>query len=142
MTAYADTSFLVSLYSLDANSVRAATEVSRLNPTLLLTPLGEMELANALELRIFRRETTSAEAKAAQAKILEHIDIGFFVLHAIPDAVYVRARQLARRRSAQLGLRTLDILHVTSALLLRAEIFLTFDLRQLKLALAEGLKSP
>ncbi len=142
MNAYADTSFLVSLYSPDANSRRAASEVSRRNPTVLLTPLGELELANALELRIFRREAKVSEVRAARTRMLEHIETGFFALQPMPVTVYERARQIARRRSAQLGLRTLDILHVASALLLRAEIFLTFDRRQLKLARAERLKTP
>lgn len=142
MNAYADTSFLVSLYSLDANSPQAASEVRRLNPTTLLTPLGELELTNALELRVFRREVKASEVRLARTKILEHIEAGFFALQPMPLTVYERARQIARRRSAQLGLRTLDILHVASALLLRAEIFLTFDQRQLKLARTEGLKRP
>ena len=141
MNAYADTSFLVSLYSLDSNSRGAASEVSRRNPTVLFTPLGELELANALQLRIFRGEATASQVRAARRKMLEHIESGFFALQPMPLTVYERARQIARRRSAQLGLRTLDILHVASALLLRAEVFLTFDRRQLKLARAEGLKT-
>jgi predicted nucleic acid-binding protein len=38
-------------------------------------------------------------------------------------------------------MRTLDSLHVASALLLKAERFWTFDERQAKLAKAEGLKT-
>ena len=49
--------------------------------------------------------------------------------------------QLARRHGANLGLRTLDTLHVASALELRAERFWTFDERQKKLARAVGLKT-
>jgi predicted nucleic acid-binding protein len=103
--------------------------------------LGELELANALELRIFRREAKGSEVRAARRRMAEHVEAGFFALQPMPVTVYERARQIARRRSAQSGLRTLDILHVASALLLRAEIFLTFDRPQLKLARAEGLKT-
>jgi len=142
LNAYADTSFLVSLYSLDANSASAANEINRLNPTLLLTPLGELEIFNALELRIFRRDSTRAQINAARALLAEHVKTGFLTLQPMPVAVYERARLFARRRSAKWGLRTLDILHVASASLLRAEIFLSFDLRQLKLARSTGLKTP
>ncbi len=141
MNAYADTSFLISLYSLDSNSPEAASEVDRLNPTVLLTPFGELELANALELKIFRKEVGVSEVRAAQARMREHTETGFFSLQPMPTTVYDRARQIARRRTAHLGLRTLDILHVASALLLRAEAFLTFDQRQLQLARAEGLRT-
>jgi predicted nucleic acid-binding protein len=39
-----------------------------------------------------------------------------------------------------LGTRTLDVLHVASALELGRRQFLTFDLRQQELAVATGLK--
>lgn len=56
MTAYADTSFLVSLYVLDANSALAAARMEQAKLPILLTPLGELELTNAISLRLFRRE--------------------------------------------------------------------------------------
>jgi predicted nucleic acid-binding protein len=142
LNAYADASFLVSLYSLDANSLHAAREIERLNPTVLLTPLVELELENALELRIFRREATPAQVRASQAEIRKHIEDGFFSLQPMPATVCERARQITRRRTAQLGLRTLDILHVASALLLHTDAFLTFDRRQLELARRQGLRAP
>ncbi len=141
MNAYADTSFLVSLYSPDTNTVQAVAEIKRLNPTLLLTPLGELELFNALELRVFRHEATRGQVNAARALIVAHFKSGFFALKPMPVAVYERAKLLARRKSAQWGVRTLDILHVASAALLRTEVFLSFDLRQLKLARSTGLKT-
>ena len=131
---------MVSLYSPDAHSARAAHIVRRLNPVVLLTPLGELELANALELRLFRKEANPTAIHTAQGRIQEHVQAGFFSLQGMPMTAYERARRMARRHSAQLGVRTLDILHVTCAILLRAERFLTFDERQRKLALAEGLR--
>lgn len=140
MTLYADTSFLVSLYSPDVHSAAAAAIVARLRPTVFLTPLGELELLNALELRVFRKEASASEVQLARTRLQEHIASGFFSEQAMPATVYERARQIVRRRSAALGLRTLDILHVASAVLLRAERFLTFDQRQERLAKAEGLR--
>ena len=140
MTIYADTSFLVSLYSPDIYSASAAATVARLRTTVFLTPLSELELSNALELRVFREEATAAEIRQAQSRLQEHIATGFFSPQAMPATVYERARQISRRRSAALGLRTLDILHVASAILLKANRFLTFDQRQERLAKAEGLR--
>jgi hypothetical protein len=111
-----------------------------LNPVVLLTSLGELELANALELRIFRKEATSTAVRTVQRRIQEHVEAGFFSLQPMPLAAYERARRMARRHTAQLGVRTLDILHVTCAILLGAERFLTFDERQRKLAQGEGLR--
>ena len=140
MKVYADSSFLLSLYSLDAHSARAASHVQRYSPQLLLTPLSELELANALELRIFRKESSPIETRAALAKLQEHIADGFYNIVAMPATVYDLARRIAIKRTATAGTRTLDILHVASAMLLRAEEFWTFDDRQAKVAKAEDLR--
>jgi len=139
LRVYPDTSFLVSLYSPDLHSARAAAQVARLRGVLLLTPLSELELINALELRIFRKDATTTEVRRARAEFEEHARSGVFELEAMPTTVYKRARQISRKQTALRGLRTLDILHVASALLLRAERFWTFDQLQFELASAEGL---
>ncbi len=141
MKVYADSSFLVSLYSPDAHSSRAARHMARLRGELVVTVLGELELYNALELRIFRKEATAAEIRRAQDKFEEHLKGGVFSLQDMPPTTYHRARQISRKRTAILGLRTLDILHVASALLLQADRFWTFDLRQSGMASAEGLRT-
>lgn len=51
-----------------------------------------------------------------------------------------RAAALSRAYSAKLGTRSLDVLHVASALELDLRSFLTFDSRQQELASAVGLK--
>lgn len=58
----------------------------------------------------------------------------------LPDRALEVCAELALRHAARLGVRTLDTLHVASALELKAEFFWTFDTRQEKLALAAGLK--
>jgi hypothetical protein len=57
---YADTSFLVSLYVQDSNSPEAVRRAGDLVP-LLLTPVGEHELRNAIRLCVFRRQITAAQ---------------------------------------------------------------------------------
>ena len=142
MTAYADTSFLVSLYTPDANSVQAATQMNRIKLPILLTTFGDLELTNALHLRLFRKELDSSEIKAAYAAFQNDVESGVFSLKSLPAALHERAKRMARRRTPRLGTRTLDILHVGAALLLGADTFYTFDHNQSKLAKAEGLKTP
>lgn len=139
MKIYADTSFLVSLYSPDFHSRGAAVRMARLRGEATLTPLVELELMNALELRLFRKEATSAEIRRAESQLRDHIQTGVFALEPVPATIYERAKQISRKRTSSMGLRTLDILHVASALLLHAEQFWTFDQRQAKVARAEGL---
>ena len=49
MKAYGDASFLASLYTPDANSAAAAEAMGHTQTVFLLTPFGEIGLANALE---------------------------------------------------------------------------------------------
>jgi predicted nucleic acid-binding protein len=53
----------------------------------------------------------------------------------------IRAGELSREFSRTLGTRSLDVLHVASALELGFRSFLTFDIRQQRLARAVGLKT-
>lgn len=142
MSAYADTSFLVSLYVLDANSAPAAAHMKQAKLPILLTAFGEVELTNAISLRLFRRELLASKARAVRALIRKDIKDGVFLLSPLGAAIYERAKQIARRRTPRLGTRTPDVLHVASALVLQADTFYTFDRSQQKLAKSEGLAVP
>lgn len=142
MSAYADTSFLASLYVLDDNSALAAARMKRAKLPLLITAFGELELTNAVALRLFRKELSASQAKAAHALIRKDLEDGILMVSGLPASVFERAKQMARRQTARLGTRTLDVLHVASALVLQAHSFYTFDTRQAKLAGAEGLLVP
>ena len=56
------------------------------------------------------------------------------------SAVCIHAIDLSKKHSANLGSRTLDILHVATALSIHADRFLTLDDRQSRLAAHAGLK--
>lgn len=139
MTIYADTSFLVSLYTPDANSEPAARLMRRARLPVLLTALGELELANALQLRVFRRELDAATAKSANDLFRVDVAAGIFSIQRISITVFNGAMRLSRQHAANLGTRTLDLLHVASALALKADELYTFDQSQRRLAKAIGL---
>jgi predicted nucleic acid-binding protein len=58
----------------------------------------------------------------------------------LPEATMESSIRLARSYVASIGSRTIDTIHVASALELKAAQFWTFDDRQAKLAKAVGLK--
>jgi predicted nucleic acid-binding protein len=139
LIAYADTGFLVSLYGQDVQS--AAARLSAQNrPAFLLTPLVEAEFINALELRVFRKQWTRSQAQTIHNHFLEHQSAAIIRGKPFPVEAWERAVILLRRYGATLGARTLDVLHVASALILKPDVFLTFDKRQSQLAKAEGLR--
>ena len=139
MIAYADTGFLISLYGEDDNSA-AATALVKAKPVFILTPLGEAEFTNAVELRVFRKQWTRPEARAVRDQFLRHQGAGIFQMEPLGPEIWQSALTLSRRHSAKLGVRTLDVLHVAAVLALKPDAFYTFDERQRKLASAERLR--
>jgi predicted nucleic acid-binding protein len=139
LIAYADTGFLVSLYGQDDHSA-AATALVRYKPVFILTALGEAEFTNALQLRVFRKEWRRQEARSVHELFLQHQAAGIFRAEPLTSEVWEKALLLARSYSAKFGTRTLDLLHVASVLILRPDVFYTFDKRQRKLAKVERLR--
>ena len=74
MSSYLETSFLASLYSADANSAAAAEYLSAAKAPFPWTHFIELELTNALELRVFRKEITRAEGGTALVRLASHIE--------------------------------------------------------------------
>lgn len=140
MNLYADTSFLLSLYGNDANSRAAVSLAKRQRPTFLLTPFGEAEFENACELRVFLKQWTPAETRAVREVFLSNLSAGVFQIEELHRETWRTAVSLSRRHTAKLGARTLDVLHVATALIEKPDAFCTFDKRQRKLAQAEGLR--
>lgn len=140
MSEYADTSFLVSLYAPDSNSAEAIRRMSAVKLPVLSTSFGEVELANAFQLLLFRKQVEAREIRAAYNAFREHVRSGAIVVHSMTDEIFEASRHLAVRYTSRLGVRTLDILHVASALALGANVFHSFDRNQKRLAVLVGLK--
>jgi predicted nucleic acid-binding protein len=143
MKAYADSGFLCSLYAPDAHTQRAVARMARQSLPLPFVWLHQLELRNALRLRVFRAEITPAQRDASLNAMLADRSGGMLAVVAPPLAeVMIEAERLSALYSETLGTRSLDVLHVASALVLGRSEFLTFDNRQGALASAAGLKVP
>jgi predicted nucleic acid-binding protein len=138
MRAYPDTSVLVSAYVPEVHSPAAEKVLGDSTLSLILCPLHELEFTNALELAVFRRMMTPAKALAVWKGFEE--DVMHWQLRPLPVDVFARAASLARRHTARYGVRSLDVLHVATAIALEADVLLTFDKRQRRLAKAEKLR--
>ena len=111
MIVAADASFLVSLYGGDWNTPAARAWMAANAEPVLLTGALRFESENALRLGCFRSRITAAELAKALADIADDLDQGILV-------------EAAR----------------AAAVLLGAEVFLSFDERQRQLAAQLGLK--
>jgi predicted nucleic acid-binding protein len=140
LSTYADTSFLLSLYLTDVHTPEAEQRMAS-SPLMWLTSFHVAEWTHAVEQHVFRGALSRNEGDLYHRQFQENRESGSRIEVAVPDSVFDVCIQLARRYAARLGLRTLDTLHVASALELKAERFWTFDERQKKLARAVGLKT-
>lgn len=146
LSAYPDTSFLFSLYLPRPSSEEAARIFAELDGPLPVSALLVFEFENALRLASWLHRKDQRKgfpvhvAQTALARLETDIDDG--ILEVIPcdfSAVIDRARKISNARTWRGGHRSLDILHVATAIHLRARRFLTFDSNQKKVAASEGL---
>lgn len=138
---YPDSSFLVSIARDDANHVAAMRYMADSLETLAFTPLHRIELFNSLRIAEARGEIDRSELKIAFRKIDEDLRDGLLVHTPVEwTDVFRRADELSEKHAAREGQRTIDLLHIALAVESGAETFLTFDVRQRKLAKAAGLK--
>lgn len=137
---YVDTGIVTKWYLPEPDSASALALRDRFSPPAFLTSLHRLELANAWHLKIFRDELAEAAVALAREDLASHIRAGLWRVPAEPMVeIYSRAEELATRHSAQLGTRSMDILHVAAAERLACSHFLTGDQRQARLAQAIDL---
>jgi|GEM_PF-131904 len=137
---YLDSSALIRLYFTERDSRAIADFITRRSQPLAFSHLHELEIKNAFRLKIFRGEASEKSAAAAirlieqdhAAGVLQRPNLNWF-------DVFRKAEALSSKHASRIGSRSLDLLHVASALLLKMEDFLTFDDRQSALAGAAGL---
>ena len=140
MKIYADSSFLVSLYSADINWSTATRAMQASTGECFVSTLGELEVVNAFGLRVFRKEVSAVQAQSSVIDFEKDLRDGILQLRGLSDSMFERARQLSRETTAKLGTRTADLLHVAAALELGADFLYSFDQQQRKLAQAVRLK--
>ena len=106
MNAYADSGFLCSLYAPDAHTQRAVARMARQSLPLPFVWLHQLELRNALRLRVFRAEITPAQRDASLNAMLADRSGGMLAVVAPPLAeVMIEAERLSALHSEILGTR-------------------------------------
>lgn len=151
MRVYADSSFILRLVTGEAGAQQAGAEYRRLGrPGLFYLSLHALEVENGIRQRAFherrvlpsgQRARITRERDAALARLA-----GWAKRTALKevlvdmDLAMDRARRLSAAHSEKVGARAIDLLHVSCAVLLESEVFLTSDHRQADLATAQGLQ--
>jgi len=137
---YVDTSVIVKLYFKEPKSRKTASWIKETNEALPLTPFHELEFVNALQLKRFRNEIDHVDVERILSELKDHEHRGVFYRPAIDwSEVFAGALAISQRHTHGIGARSMDIVHVSLALSIGAERFITLDRRQSALAEAEGM---
>ena len=138
---YIDTSVMVKLYVKENHSFDVSRWIKKNNEAIPLTGIHELEFVNAINLKRYRSEISEGDIRLIMARFTEHEHRGVYYRPQIDWAdIFYNAAALSKTHTAKTGSRSLDILHVASALSIRAEQFMTFDDRQSELASIAGLR--
>ncbi len=148
MNAFADTSLLCALYREQENSRTADRLMQREAVPVHVSSLVLFEFRQSVRLQSFRfsRDRTKGYSKTEALRMLEilqsNILAGRLMIPPVEDwaEVYSIAEELSTQYTAEIGHRSFDVLHVATALYLKASLFMTLDVRQKELAKAVGLK--
>ncbi len=136
---YLDTSALLKLHIRESGSVEVQQWVTAQDDPLPVWTIQEMELTNALRLKVFWGELTEAEAEAQIAHLHDRKRRGLYFHPEIHRSDLMETFRRLSAETMRLGCRTLDALHVACALQLVPAAFVSFDTRQCVLARQAGL---
>jgi predicted nucleic acid-binding protein len=137
---YVDTSVMVKLYVKEEHSLDASNWLKENNEAIPLTIFHELEFNNAINLKEFRGEIKTDETRLIMARFAEHESKGIYYRPQISWAdTFKYAVDLSKKHTSKTGSRALDILHVASALSIKADTFFTFDGKQSGLVSLAGM---
>lgn len=140
MSVYLDTSVMLSLHLRDVNYASALAIMHTVRGKVLWTPWQKVEFGNAVRALIARGKLTDTDVKNIEKSMRASITGGDMIPRPLPAyALWQEADRLSRAYTPTIGVRTLDLLHVAAACVLKATRFRTFDNRQHALARAAGL---
>jgi len=142
VTVYCDTSALLKLYVLEAESRTVARYIRDSRARIRVTSLHELEMSSALSQRVFRGELKPGQCDKALADF--EADIAARALRRFSPpwaAVFDEGARLCRQHGARTGTRSIDALHVAVARTCAADVLVTFDARQRALAKITKLKT-
>lgn len=136
-TVIADTSFLFSLYGGDAHTAAARTWALQTRQPIAVTALNRYEFENAIRFAAFRKAISPSDARHSLTAFEADVKHGILQPTSTDLADIVKeAARLSESYTMNGGHRSFDILHVATARVLKATLFLSFDANQRKLAAA------
>ena len=106
-----------------------------------MNSLHELEVRNGLRLKRFRDEIGEGQLAASMAMIASDFTTGRLIRRGVDwRSVHAEAERLSETVTTDIGVRTIDLLHVAAALKQGASGLVSLDRRQRAAARAVGLE--
>ena len=136
---YADTGILLKSYVEEENSSLPDSILRSLGAPFFYSHLHEVEIPNAIRLKVFRGDISQAQSETALGAFRTDIDSGRLARFSYDLAgIFSTAERLSHKHSATIGARSMDLLHIAAALEAGCTHFASFDKRQRECAALEG----
>jgi predicted nucleic acid-binding protein len=136
---YLDTSALLKLYIHEEHSEAVQKWIESQDDPLPVWDLQQMELKNALRLKVFWGDISVTQADRLIQLFEQRLRRGQYFYPDIDRAELNACFHDLSRETMRLGRRTMDVLHVACAPQLSPGSFIGFDERQCGLALHAGM---
>ena len=136
---YLDTSAFLKLYLREEGSEFVQRCLEEQDHPVPMPDILRCEFLNALRLKVFWNELTDQTADELLSLFDDRLLRGQYAVVEIDANRRISDFRQLTSHSSTLGCRTLDVLHVATALQLGPDRFITFDDRQRMLAAASGL---
>lgn len=132
---YLDSSVVIKLYFPEPQTKAVSKTISTQRHALIYTSFHELEIKNAIALKVFRNEIEKTSGDQIYRDLDNDFDRGILTRPVIDwSMLFAESVRISRLHTRSIGTRSLDILHVAAAILLGCREFLSFDSRQLELA--------
>ncbi|NJL18858.1 MAG: type II toxin-antitoxin system VapC family toxin [Bdellovibrionaceae bacterium] len=137
---YFDTGVALKLVVEEPLSGRVRAFVRKRRTAIPYSRLMEVEIENALHALRYRNAITDKQLAGARSLLAEMTVEGrFLAVDLSLDRIASETLSLAALVTLKTGCRTLDLMHVATAKLLKADAFVSTDVRQLKAARLCGM---
>jgi predicted nucleic acid-binding protein len=131
---YLDTSAFLKLYVREANSGQVQALVTSQKDPLPVWEFQQVEMINALYLKVFWKEITAEDATRLLTLLDQRMRRGQYYCPRIDRAELMMTFRSLAKWTPDTGCRTMDILHVACAMQITPVTFVSFDERQIRLA--------
>ena len=135
-----DSGVLVKLYAREGPRDDVARFVADRTEAIIVNGLHELEVGKALRLKRFREEIDDEQLSASMSMVTGDLASGRLIRSGVDwQSVYAEAERLSAATTTEVGVRTIDLVHIAAALVRGASGLVSLDRRQRAAADLAGL---